>query len=147
MLERAVTLLVVSIVAMAGLAAGLWSPTAEAREAAEPLRYAPVQEAASGRTLLADDPETGRVVEVIGDLDGAEHVAVVVPGTGQNRGTSAPATGAPAPCRCRTGKRSTRRCASAPTGSPSSSGWATGRRRSRTPPPTGWSPRARAPTS
>src|SRR5690606_34289210 len=86
MLERAVTLLVVSIVAMAGLAAGWWSPTAEAREAAEPLRYAPVREAASGRTLLADDPETGRVVEVIGDLDGAEHVAVVVPGTGQNRG-------------------------------------------------------------
>ncbi|WP_017592757.1 alpha/beta hydrolase [Nocardiopsis potens] len=86
MLQRALTLLLVLTVAAAGLAAGWWSPAAEAREAADPLRYSQVREAGSGRTLLADDPGTGRIVEVIGDLDGAENVAVVVPGTGQNRG-------------------------------------------------------------
>ncbi|PSK97378.1 alpha/beta hydrolase family protein [Murinocardiopsis flavida] len=50
----------------------------------EPLRYEPV--AVDGGTVLADDPAgTGRVVQALGDVDDADHIAVVVPGTGQNR--------------------------------------------------------------
>lgn len=50
----------------------------------EPLTYAPA--AVDGSPVLADDPSgSGRVVEALGDLDDADHIAVVVPGTGQNR--------------------------------------------------------------
>ncbi|MUL39856.1 hypothetical protein FZ103_01450 [Streptomonospora sp. PA3] len=50
-----------------------------------PLHYA--EATVDGHRLLADDPwGSGRVVEVLGDLDGAEHIAVVVPGSGQHRG-------------------------------------------------------------
>ena len=41
---------------------------------------------AEGRQILLFDPEgDGRVVEVFGDLDGAEHIAVVVPGITNDR--------------------------------------------------------------
>ncbi|GAA3722370.1 hypothetical protein GCM10022205_02460 [Spinactinospora alkalitolerans] len=50
-----------------------------------PLRYS--SEVVDGHHLLADDPAgSGRVVEALGDLDGADDIAVLVPGTGQNRG-------------------------------------------------------------
>ncbi|WP_152471760.1 alpha/beta hydrolase [Nocardiopsis gilva] len=50
----------------------------------EPLSYASVQQ--DGDQVLADDPSgSGRVVEVIGNLDSAADIAVVVPGMGQNR--------------------------------------------------------------
>ncbi|WP_169775406.1 alpha/beta hydrolase [Streptomonospora alba] len=50
----------------------------------EPLDYA--ETTVDGHHLLADDTSgSGRVVEVLGDLAGAEHIAVVVPGSGQNR--------------------------------------------------------------
>ncbi|WP_158562900.1 alpha/beta hydrolase [Marinitenerispora sediminis] len=40
-----------------------------------------------GRQLLAEDPAgSGRIVEVLGDLATAEHVAVIVPGSGQHLG-------------------------------------------------------------
>ncbi|GAB3487538.1 alpha/beta hydrolase [Nocardiopsis coralliicola] len=50
-------------------------------EAAAPLEYD------LDRAVIADDPAGGRIAEAVGDLRGAEHVAIVVPGSGQDRST------------------------------------------------------------
>ncbi|MFD0774232.1 alpha/beta hydrolase [Streptomonospora algeriensis] len=83
MTRRIPALLLSALMATALLACG-GRPEAAAQERPLPLHYA--ETTVDGHRLLADDPAgAGRVVEVLGDLDGAEHVAVVVPGSGQNR--------------------------------------------------------------
>ncbi|MFC7327681.1 alpha/beta hydrolase [Marinactinospora rubrisoli] len=50
-----------------------------------PLDYTAVP--SGGRQVLAEDPAgSGRIVELLGDLATAEHVAIVVPGSGQHLG-------------------------------------------------------------
>ncbi|WP_067965651.1 alpha/beta hydrolase [Nocardiopsis trehalosi] len=76
------------LLAAAAVAAGPAGPAAPAAPpgtVAAPLAYA-ARAGDGGRTVLADDPAgSGRVVEVIGDLAAADDIAVVVPGSGQNR--------------------------------------------------------------
>ena len=69
--------------------------------ALQPLAYAAhAAHATGGRQLLAyDDTGDGRVVEVLGDLDAAEHVAVVVPGSGHRLGNFWTSTSPAAPRR------------------------------------------------
>ncbi|MFC3997209.1 alpha/beta hydrolase [Nocardiopsis sediminis] len=70
--------------ALAGAAGGPLPARADSARPVAPLHYE--QTEVDGHLLLADDPAgTGRVVEVIGDLDTADDVAIVVPGSGQNR--------------------------------------------------------------
>lgn len=62
-----------------GAAADVWK--AVPHTGLSSLRYA--ERVVEGRRLLAYDPEgDGRIVEVFGDLDDADHIAVVVPGAG-----------------------------------------------------------------
>ncbi|GAB3207818.1 alpha/beta hydrolase [Marinactinospora thermotolerans] len=81
MTTRLLTLLA-AVAAFLGCGAAWLRPAAPA-DPVEPLRYE--ARTVGGRLLLADDPEGGRIVEVLGDLDGADAVAVIVPGSGQNR--------------------------------------------------------------
>ncbi|GAA4894025.1 alpha/beta hydrolase [Streptomonospora salina] len=84
MTRRIPALLLSALMATALLACGGRPESAPQARPPEPLDYAGTT--VDGHRLLADDPSgTGRVVEVLGDLGGAEHVAVVVPGSGQNR--------------------------------------------------------------
>ncbi|QBI52636.1 alpha/beta hydrolase [Streptomonospora litoralis] len=85
MTRRLPVLLLGALLAAVGLGCGGRPYTAaETAAPVPPLNYA--ETTVDGHRLLADDPAgSGRVVEVLGGLDNAEHVAVVVPGSGQTR--------------------------------------------------------------
>ncbi|MBV2362730.1 alpha/beta hydrolase [Streptomonospora nanhaiensis] len=69
-------LLAAAVLACCGGAAG-----AADRARPAPLGY---RDAPAGGVLAHDPAGSGRVVEVVGDLRRADHIAVVVPGSGQN---------------------------------------------------------------
>lgn len=81
-----------SALAMVAVAVPAWLTGADPHPAMPPLTYqagpAPSGPAYEGAWLLADDPRgDGRRVAVFGDLAGARHVAVVVPGATQTLST------------------------------------------------------------
>ncbi|MDT0301502.1 alpha/beta hydrolase [Streptomonospora wellingtoniae] len=77
-------MLLCAVLACVGLGCGARAGAAAKSPPPDPLEYGDA--VVEGHRILAEDPSgSGRVVEVLGDLDGAEHVAVVVPGAGQTR--------------------------------------------------------------
>ncbi|GAB3464922.1 hypothetical protein GCM10027570_53090 [Streptomonospora sediminis] len=94
MTRRIPALLLIALVATMGLSSGWRWQTEPTDGPPAPLDYTETE--LDGHVLLAEDPTgSGRVVEVLGDLDGAEHVAVVVPGSGQTRHNFRESTAAP----------------------------------------------------
>lgn len=66
------------------------------RPAPRPLRYA-MRECHGVQVLACDDTPDGRIVEVLGDLATADHVAVIVPGNGHHLGNYFASPGPVAP--------------------------------------------------
>ncbi|MFC4865691.1 alpha/beta hydrolase [Streptomonospora arabica] len=84
MIRRLPALLLCALMACVGLGCGARAGAEAKAPPPDPLEYG--ESVVDGHRILAEDPSgSGRVVEVLGDLDGAEHVAVVVPGSGQTR--------------------------------------------------------------
>ncbi|WP_020576081.1 alpha/beta hydrolase [Actinopolymorpha alba] len=89
---------VAALAATLAVGPGVAGNTIDTHPALGPLEYR--SRVVDGHQLLAYDPKgDGRVVEVLGDLATADHIAVVVPGSGHRLGNFWTSTSAAAPRR------------------------------------------------